>query len=165
MSETTREAMRLMLEAHHTATLATTGEDGPWAATVFFASDADLNLYFVSDHRTRHGRHLAARPEAAVAINPDCSTWGEVNGLQLIGCVQILEGMDRVAGLRRYLARFHDVGTLFETPRNADEEIIARRLKAAHLYRLKPRWIRLIDNRRGFGYKEEIELHSPFRQD
>jgi hypothetical protein len=29
-----------MLEAHTTATLATVGEDGPWAATVFFASDS-----------------------------------------------------------------------------------------------------------------------------
>ena len=153
-----QDAVRRMLEAHHTVTLATTGEDGPWAATVFFASDADLNLYFVSDHRTRHGRHLAASPEAAAAINPDCSAWGEVRGLQLTGRVQVLNGLARVAGLRHYLAKFHDVRALFETPRNPDEATIAERLKAAQLYRLEPRWIRLIDNRRGFGYKEECVL-------
>jgi uncharacterized protein YhbP (UPF0306 family) len=147
-----------MLEAHSTATLATAGEDGPWAATVFFASDADLNLYFVSDHRTRHGRHLAARPEAVAAIHPDCATWAEVQGLQLTGRVEILEGVNREAGLRCYLAKFHDVSALFERPRGADQETIAERLKAASLYRLKPHWIRLIDNRRGFGYKEELQF-------
>ena len=149
------DAVRRLFEAHNTVTLATVGEDGPWAATVFFASDADLNLYFVSDHRTRHGRHLAASSEAAGAINPDCSAWGDVRGLQLTGRVETLEGLARVAGLRHYLAKFHDVRALFETPSNPDEETIAERLKAAHLYRLKPHWIRLIDNRRGFGYKEE----------
>jgi uncharacterized protein YhbP (UPF0306 family) len=50
------------------------------------------------------------------------------------------------------------VRALFEMPKNQDEETIAQRLKSASLYCLKPRWIRLIDNGRGFGYKFEVEL-------
>lgn len=161
MTEATRDAVRAMLEAHSTATLATTGEDGPWAATLFFASDADLNLYFVSDPRTRHGRDLAARPEAAVAIDKDCATWAEIRGLQLAGKVEVLEGPARESGLRLYLGKFPEVRALVETPRGGDEQKIAARLRAASLYRLTPRKIRLIDNRRGFGFREEIELPKP----
>ena len=125
---------------------------------MFFASDADLNLYFVSDPRTRHGRHLAARREVAATIHPDCATWGEVRGLQLAARVDILEGLDRAGALRCYLAKFQDVRALFDRPRSADEESIAKRIKAANLYRMTPHWIRLIDNSRGFGYKEELVL-------
>jgi uncharacterized protein YhbP (UPF0306 family) len=50
------------------------------------------------------------------------------------------------------------VRALFEMPKNQDEETIAQRLKAANLYCLKPRWIRLTDNSRWFGYKFEVEL-------
>jgi hypothetical protein len=147
-----------MLEAHSTATLATAGPDGPWAAAIFYASDPELNLYFVSDRRTRHARHLAAHPRAAAAIHPDCKTWAEVRGLQLAGPVELLEGPGRAAGLEHYLSRLQDVKRLLALPRDADEEHIARRLRSAGLYRLRPDWIRLIDNARGFGFKEEIVL-------
>ncbi len=147
-----------MLEAHTTATLATVGEDGPWAATVFFASDPALNLYFVSDHRTRHGRDIAAHPRVAIAINADCRAWAEIRGLQITGRVEMLDGSERAAGFERYLAKFHDLRPLLEAPISADEETIAKRLRAADLYRLRPDWIRLIDNSRGFGYKQELVL-------
>lgn len=158
MSEDTRAAIREMLAAHNTLTLSTAGESGPWAATVFYASDADLNLYFVSDYRTRHAHDMAASGRAAGAINPDCSGWNEVRGLQLEGAIEVLEGTARLAGLKHYLAKFHDVGALFEKPRDKNEETIAARLKAANLYRLRPSSIRLIDNSRWFGYKAELTL-------
>jgi uncharacterized protein YhbP (UPF0306 family) len=148
-----------MLEAHTTATLATVGADGPWAATVFFASDAALNLYFVSDHRTRHGRDIAVRPRVAVAINADCRAWAEIRGLQVTGRVEMLEAAGRAAGLERYLAKFGDLKALLEAPTGADEEAITKRFRTADLYRVRPDWIRLIDNSRGFGYREEI---APF---
>jgi uncharacterized protein YhbP (UPF0306 family) len=149
-----------MLAAHNTMTLATRSDAGPWAATVFYASDADLRLYFVSDYRTRHGRDLAGCELAAAAINPDCGTWNDVRGLQIEGRVTVLDGVARLAGLTHYLAKFADVRALFDSPRDRNEETIATRLKAANLYCLRPRWIRLIDNSRWFGYKEELTLEE-----
>ncbi|RMF95591.1 MAG: pyridoxamine 5'-phosphate oxidase [Gammaproteobacteria bacterium] len=154
-----REAVLAMLAAHNTMTLATANAAGePWAATVFYASDRELNLYFVSDARTRHGQDLAAGGRLAAAINPDCGTWNEVRGLQLAGRVDVLTGTARLAGLKHYLAKFADVRTLFQKPRDANERTIAERLKAANLYCLRPSFIRLIDNSRWFGYKEELRL-------
>jgi len=158
VSDATRDAIRAMLAEHNTLSLATRGPAGPWVASVFYASDQDLNLYFVSDHRTRHGRDMAADAAVAAAINPDCGTWDDVRGLQLRGRVEVLSGAARLGGIAHYLAKFSDVKRLFEQPRDKNEETIGQRLKAANLYRLVPAWIRLIDNSRWFGFKEELEL-------
>lgn len=153
-----RERVIALLEAHSTATLATNGPDGPWAAAVFFASDSALRLYFLSDQRTRHGRDLIASPEVAVAINADCRDWTEIRGLQIAGRVAVLDGAAREDALTRYLGKFPAVAQMLEAPRNADETTIAKRLGSASLYCLTPSWIRLIDNSRGFGFKEELSL-------
>jgi len=158
VSDATRDAIRAMLAEYNTLSLATHGSDGPWVASVFYASDKDLNLYFVSDHRTRHGRDMATQAGVAAAINPDCSAWDDVRGLQLRGRVEVLSGAARLGGIGHYLAKFSDVKRLFEKPRDKNEETIGQRLKAANLYRLTPEWIRLIDNSRWFGFKEELEL-------
>jgi uncharacterized protein YhbP (UPF0306 family) len=154
----TREAIRSLLEAHNTLTLATCDQNRPWAATVFFASDRELRLYFVSDHRTRHGRDMAANNRVAGAVNPDCSSWGEVRGVQLEGSVEVVGGVERLAALKTYLMKFPDVRAMFERPRDKNEETIGKRLQAANFYRLTPDWLRLIDNGRWFGYKEELRF-------
>lgn len=155
-----REAIRLMLEVHNTLTLATSHEGRPWAASLFFASDKRLNLYFVSDYRTRHARHIQECSTAVATVNPDCAGWGEVRGLQIEGQVTAVSGLERANALRHYLAKFHEVRALFESPKGADEETIAARLKAANMYRLAPSFIRLIDNSRWFGFKQEFELEA-----
>ena len=157
MSDADRNAIRRMIEAHNTMSLATCRDGMPWAASVFYASDKQLNLFFVSDHRTRHGRDIEHNSIAAAAINADCSQWADVKGLQVEGRVTILTGAKRLNALRHYLAKFTDVRALFEAPKDKDEETIAERLKAANMYELRPSWIRLIDNSRWFGYKIEFE--------
>lgn len=151
-------SIRRMLESHNTLTLATCSDGRPWAASLFFASDAKLNLYFVSNHRTRHGRDLAAGSAAVATVNTDAGRWTEVKGLQIQGEVSVVEGVRRVAAMKAYLGKFADVRALFEMPKNQDEETIAERLRAANFYALRPSWIRLIDNSRWFGYKRELEL-------
>ncbi|MGD8498897.1 MAG: pyridoxamine 5'-phosphate oxidase family protein, partial [Chromatiales bacterium] len=151
----TRAAIDALLRASNTMTLATSGSDGPWAAAVFFASDEALGLYFVSDPRTRHGRHITASGRAAAAVHADCADWAEIRGIQLEGAVTGLDGEARRAGLERYLAKFPRIRALCERPGDENEVRIAARLRDATLYRLAPERIRLIDNGRGFGFKAE----------
>ena len=158
MSDETRQTIRQLLEGHNTLTLATTDGESPWATAVFFASDAELNLYFVSDRRTRHGCNLAANGQAAGAVSSACAAWNEIRGLQLEGQVTVLEGLARLSALKIYLAKFPDVSSLLERPQDKSEETIATRLREAKIYKLSPARIRLIDNSLGFGYKEEIIL-------
>jgi len=153
-----KAAVRELLTAESTLTLATSGPDGPWAAAVFFASDEALNLYFVSDPRTRHGRDLAARGCAAAAVHPDCGHWNDIRGLQLEGSVCVLDGAARETALQCYLAKFPRIRSLYEQPKGDGETLIASRLRQASLFRLAPARIRLIDNGRGFGFKAELQL-------
>jgi len=160
MTEEERSMIRQMLEPHNTITLATCRDGKPWAASLFFASDSDLNLFFVSDYRTHHARDIGDGADVVATINVDCSEWSGVKGLQVAGFAETVDGLGRMNALRYYLQKFSDVKALFESPQGRDEETIAQRLKAANMYRLKPRWIRLIDNSKWFGYKLEVDCEQ-----
>lgn len=150
--------VRELLAGHNTVTLATAGEGGAWAATVFYASDDDCNLYFVSDLKTRHGRDMSRESRVVAAINRDVATWDEVIGLQVEGRAEVLSGIRRATALASYLAKFIQVRRIFESPREASEKLIATRLQSTAFWCLTPEWIRLIDSTRGFGWKREFRL-------
>ena len=150
--------VRELLAGHNTLTLATAGEGGAWAASVFYASDEHCNLYFVSDLKTRHGRDMSREARVVAAINRDVATWDEVIGLQIEGRAEVLSGVARAAALASYLAKFIQVRRIFESPREASEKLIAARLQSTAFWCLKPDWIRLIDSTRGFGWKREFRL-------
>ncbi len=158
MTAETRTAIRCMLEGHNTLALATCGDGRPWAATVFYASDGDFNLYFVSDRRTRHAREILANPVVAATINADVDSWNDVRGLQIEGEAAQAAGPERATALALYLAKFISVKALFDAPQSADEQAIAQRLKNTDFWKISPRLIRLIDNGRGFGFKTELHL-------
>jgi hypothetical protein len=139
-----------------TLTLATSDDNAPWAATVFFVADSKFNIYFVSDHRTQHGRDMVANEQVAATINPDCDNWHDVAGLQIRGKVAIVEGMERAKALAIYFKKFPQIDALFAKPEGEHEETIAARLKAANFYKLTPELIRVIDNEQGFGWREEF---------
>ena len=147
---------REFLDSIGTLTLATSSDDTPWAATVFFAADKDFNIYFVSDHRTQHGRDMAANESVSAAINPDVKSWDDVAGLQVRGKVSIVDGMARAKALAVYLMKFPQIDALYAKPQGEHEETIAARLKAANFYKIKPAIIRVIDNEQGFGWREEF---------
>jgi len=156
-AEEARRVAREMLNDTATMTVASADSEGtPWAATVFFAADAELNLFFVSDHRTRHARDFESRPQVAAAVNPDCDNWHDVRGIQLEGVVSLVTGLARGKALALYLRKFPQIDALYAAPADEDEATIARRLQAAHFYRLAPARLRVIDNSRGFGWRAEL---------
>ncbi len=158
MTKDDKARVQQYLQQFNTLTLASSTENQPWAATVFFASDADLNVYFVSDYRTHHGRDMASNERVAATVNPDCDSWHDVNGVQLTGIATAIKGLQRAKALLLYLKKFPQIDALYAKPQGEHEETIAKRLKAANFYCIKPDWIRFIDNAQGFGHREEFEL-------
>lgn len=156
MSDVAKARAREFLNAISTLTLATSDGEAPWAATVFFAADSKFNIYFVSDHRTQHGRDMAANQKVAATINPDADNWNDVAGLQIRGVVSIVDGMERAKALTLYFKKFPQIDALFQKPEGEHEETIATRLKAANFYKIEPQMIRVIDNAQGFGWREEF---------
>ncbi len=131
-----------------TMVLATADEDGrPYAAPLYFAADEKLNLYFFSSARSQHSQHLARRPLAAAAFYPESAAWQEIRGVQMRGeAVVVAPGPAWEAAWNVYRSKFSFV--------EAMQDEITRN----QLYAFTPRWVRVVDNRKGFGYKREWTL-------
>ncbi len=137
-----------------TLALATAGPGGrPFGTPVFFAADPDLGLVFFSDPDTLHVQHLVGRPEASATIYPATGDWMEIRGLQVAGTVErILPGEAWERAWLAYAAKFPFVAGLRPI------------VDAAWLMVLVPSWVRLIDNRRGFGFKCEWSRGPAFEE-
>ena len=141
------DSVRALLEETSTMVLATCMPDGaPRATPVYFAADDSLRLIFLSDPDSAHSRNLAASPRTSAAVYPEERNWRKLRGLQMTGQARILDGDEAEAARRAYARRFPFVAEL------------ASAMAASQIYAFSPTWVRLIDNRRGFGFQQEWSL-------
>ncbi len=145
MNAETINKVHEFLVAHSTMTLATVNANGlPESAPLFFASDEDT-LVFISGSLSRHSRNIAATGRGAVTVYNETWNWSEIAGLQMEGDANLIPlGPARERAWEAYKAKFPFV-VEFEAEVSTSE-----------FYRFVPTWIRLIDNKVRFGYKEEI---------
>ena len=128
-------------------TLATLDPDGrPRATPLFFAFDDQACLFFLSDRESQHSRNLRRDSSAAASLYPEVADWHEIRGLQIRGFASAVPASEREPALALYTTRFPFAGEL--------NGIVSR----SETYRLHPTWVRLIDNRQGFGHKREWNL-------
>ncbi|MEJ8569675.1 pyridoxamine 5'-phosphate oxidase family protein [Elongatibacter sediminis] len=152
--------LKAFVDAFSTLTLATTGPDGPWAAALFFARDEALNLYFISSPKSRHVRNLGADRRVCVTVNGDHDDWFDIRGLQIDGVAEYIAPAQRDEVAEYYLSRFSDLRRIVSEPGTAAEHKIAAAFQASEFIRVRPQFIRLIDNTRGFGTSIEFVLEA-----
>ena len=151
MNDDARERILAYIAAHNTLTLATERDGKPWANAVFYANDG-FTFYFVSDPQTRHADHLRNNPRVAGTIQDDQRDWRAIQGVQLEGtCEEITNPFESARALTIYAAKYPFIGDLLRAPKE-----IGSAMAKARFHKLTPAWIRLTDNTRGFGHKEEI---------
>ena len=144
-----RERLLNFLRNHQVVTVAVVEPDGTaHAAALFYAVDDELNLYVLTEPTSRHGRAMARTVCVARTIQRDRQEWWEIQGAQFRGRCRRLRGAARERGWDIFAARFSFVGS----PAIAG---LAQALEKMALWRIEPAWMRLIDNRRGFGHKDE----------
>lgn len=150
-----RETVLAYLRDHNCASLATCGPDGPWAATVFYASDG-FDLYFFSSPKSRHSQNLDADPRAAATVNEDYSEWQAIKGIQLEGTVERLDGLvEKARALTVYVRKFPFVQSFFGAPGDLATDM-ARKVTSTVMYRLRPERVYFVDNAKGFGKRGEL---------
>jgi len=137
------------LDAHHVMSLATCGPHGPHAANVFYARDG-FSLLWVSDPQSRHSRNIEINPQVSATIAPDYRDFAEIRGVQIFG------GAYRDA-TARYSARAL-LARRYPILQHPSDPMIEQAYSSADLYQLVPNTIVLIDNRRGFGHRETLDL-------
>ena len=115
---------------HHILTLANSHNHIPWCANRFIIT---------SDHHTRHIREVVEgnNYRVAGAIALETKLVGKIRGIQFSGLLLPLSGEDQKKAKSAYLKRFP----------------IARLMPDLHLWAIAPDYIKMTDNRLGFGKK------------
>jgi uncharacterized protein YhbP (UPF0306 family) len=144
-----RQAILEELRQHTVLTLATCGKAGPHAVSLMYANEG-FDIYWLSDPKAQHSQHLESNPSAAVTIAAQYDDFRQIRGLQMdgSGCRATdgaKAGFGLLAGRYPFLKQF-TIGKL------------ARHLGAAAVYMFRPAQMTLIDNSRGFGFKQVLEL-------
>jgi len=132
-------------------TLATTGPDGPWAAAVFYCT-RDFDLFFLSAGHTRHALNLTSNPRVAATIQENYHDWTAIQGIQLSGLVEVLSGKERELARALYEQKYPFIKTA--------SPVIIEGLRIINWYRLAPDQLYFIDNSKGFGHRDEIDLSA-----
>ena len=144
------------LETHNVMTIASCQDNVPWAAAVFYASDG-FDLYFLSNPRSRHGTCMAANPMVSAAIHEDYHDWRTIQGIQLEGKAERLRSLKLQARCWMVYSRKFPFVKEFFQPGNL-QQLLQPKLAGIRLYRIVPQKIWFIDNRRGFGHREMLDL-------
>jgi uncharacterized protein len=122
---------------HHVLTIATTSGSEPWCANCFYVYLEEENaLVFTSDYETRHGREFLNNNLVAGSVVLETMVLGKIQGIQFQGLIS--ETGDKLLSKSRtaYLRRF-PMAALMDT----------------RLWIVKLTYIKMTDNRLGFGKK------------
>ena len=129
---------------HHVLTIATATGNEPWCANCFYVYMEDENaLVFTTNKDTRHGREFLTNPCVAGSVVLETLIIGKIRGIQFQGIISELKGERLDKAKRAYLKRF-PVAALIET----------------HLWVVDLTYVKMTDNRLGFGKKLIWETES-----
>ena len=158
MSDGLRAEILDFLEGQAAMTVATSASNVPWASSVFYAYDDDLNFYFLSSPTTRHTTNIAGNVKVAVTIIGDEKDWQKVRGVQVDATAVRVGPADLPRAAEVYFGRYPAFRDMVGAPEGADEEALVSALEHVHFYKITPRMVRMIDNGKGFAHKEELVL-------
>lgn len=133
------ERILTFVDEHHVLTLAVSNNGLPWCASCFYVYLRELNLFvFTSDPDTRHIQDIVRgnNHEVAGTIALETRITGKIRGIQFSGTIRKLRGEELKKAKKTYLNKFP----------------IARFSKL-YLWGVEPFFIKMTDNRLGFGKK------------
>ncbi len=125
------------INEHHVLTLATSINDMPYCANCFYAYSQDDNfLIFTSDKDTRHASEGLANENVALSIVLETKTIGKIQGVQICGKLKVAKEETEKKMRKIYLKKFPYAI-----------------LKKTNLWIVDIEYIKMTDNRLGFGKK------------
>jgi hypothetical protein len=131
------ERIARFFRKHHVLTIATSVNNEPWCANCFYVYLKDENaLVFTTDPETRHGKEFLKNRLIAGTVVLETLVIGKIRGIQFQGIVSEPEGELAEKTKQSYLKRF-PVAMLMDT----------------HLWIVELTYIKMTDNRLGFGKK------------
>ncbi len=124
---------------HHVLTIATSVGDEPWCANCFYVYlEPENTLVFTTDPGTRHGQEFLKNQLVAGSVVLETMIIGKIRGIQFRGIVSEPDGVLAEKARKAYLKRFPPAA-----------------LMDTHLWVVQLTYIKMTDNRLGFGKKLE----------
>ncbi len=152
-----RQAARDFLRAHHTLTLATTRDNLPWAAAVYYVFRGK-KIYFFSNPDSRHIQDACRTGKAAAVISSDNQEWQTIQGVQMSGSIyEVTAGIEAAGAIQRYLRAFPFVKSFFKGTEKLNLTALMNRFKA-RLYCFEPECVYYLDNHIAFGFRKKVFL-------
>ena len=125
------------IHEHHVLTMAVSNNNIPYCANCFYVySDDDEMLIFTSDKETRHISDTENNKTVAGSIVLETKQVGKIQGIQFNGKISELEGELLKKANRKYLKKY-------------PYAILAK----TTMWGIKLNYIKMTDNRLGFGKK------------
>lgn len=156
------EKAQLMLNylaTHNTITLATYGEDGPWATPVFFVNRG-FRIYFLSELTSIHSSNLLQNPLMAASVTEDYEDFRKIQGIQLRGHAYLVNSLKEMAVvLASYLKKYPAAKHILQTPNSF------KGVSKARWHCITPEYLKFTDNTRKFGERLELKLKDANIQD
>lgn len=148
---------RRLVDAQTTMTLATAKDDEAWAAPVYYVFVRSA-FYFLSSPTSRHVKEALQSGQASSTIYTFASTWREIRGLQMNGCIQaVTAGLEAIQVLRAYLKKYPFTKDFFKENVALDLKTLAARF-GVELYKFMPTLVYYLDNRVRFAFRVKVKL-------
>jgi uncharacterized protein YhbP (UPF0306 family) len=137
----TKHLVLAFLKEHKLMTIATYG-DFPWIANVYYTSDDEMNLYFMSNPATLHCKQIAQNEKVAVAI---ADSHQDINkfkrGLQLSGTAHELSEAAKV----QHVLKMWKMSLLeVDAPELSYHNMLAK-VVTGRMFQVAPKRIKLFD--------------------
>ena len=144
-------AISEFLRSHNTMSLATSRDDRPYVAALFYASDG-LILYFLSNPGSEHSLNIFLNPRVAATINTEHFDWKTVRGLRIMGKAYAIDEEESKHARDIFESKYPFLTGLLKSGE-------LRREFADHaFFKIVPENIRFIDNSVHFGYSAEMQI-------
>ncbi len=125
------------IEEHHILTLATSKNNIPYCANCFYVYLKEENIFvFTSDNETKHIKDVIENNYVAGSVVLETSIVGKIQGIQFQGKMFLPEGGLKKIANKKYMKKYPFA-----------------KLMKTQLWVLEPEFIKLTDNRLGFGKK------------
>lgn len=125
------------IQEHHVLTLATSNNNIPYCANCFYVYLPNENVFvFTSDNNTKHIQDALQQPNVGGSVVLETNVVGKIQGIQFNGVLEKPVGETNSKAKKAYLKRF-PFAVLMKTT----------------LWILKLNFVKLTDNRLGFGKK------------
>lgn len=125
------------INEHHVLSLATAKENIPYTSNCFYVFLPKENAFiFTSDPETTHGKHMLENKNVSLNIFLETKAVGKIQGLQITGEVKVLTSEEERKAKKAYLKEYPFAILKLET-----------------MWKVYPNFMKLTDNRLGFGKK------------